>query len=202
MDNSAESSKMENATPRRRNLRPVLFVAVPVLVIAGIVVAIFMNKKPAESPKNDQPETTKTEEKKEEKEEDKPEEKKEETPAEKKEEEPEIIDGKTPKNLDGGTTEAQNSLTGVINYADVIEDELVIRVSIDQYLEVGTCVLELAAPAVNDVFSLTDQIVPSAATSSCSFNIATSLLTGGHYNIKVTVNSENKTGVMEDEVDV
>ena len=204
MDKSAEKPEMENAIPRRRNFRPAIFLIGIIVVAAGVFTVIMMNKKKDE-PKDDSPKTEnnisvvedKTNE---------PEKKTEEETKKKKEEtttsENENINGKTPQNLDGKTEDSQGSLTGVVNYADVIDDTLIIRVSIDQYLEAGTCTLELTAPAVNDTFGLTDQITPSAATSSCSFDIATSLLTGGHYNIKVTVSSEGKSGLITDEVDV
>lgn len=209
MDTSAEKPEMENATPRRRNLRPAIFLIGIVVVAAGVFAAIMLNRKKTEPKDNSSntDNTAVTTKKTEEKEPEKKTEEKSEEKTEKKEEkesepEDENINGKTPQNLDEGAKDSQGGLTGVINYADVVDDTLTIRVSIDQYLETGTCSLELTAPAVNDTFGLTDEIAPSAATSSCSFDIATSLLTGGHYNIKVSVESDGKTGVIEDEVDV
>ncbi len=196
MDNS-----VENSTKRRRNFRPVIFIAVPVLVIVGVVIAILVNKKPAEPPKTNQPETvsTKTEEKKEEKKEEKSEEKPSEETKPEEKEEPEIIEGKTPVQQDQSGTQT-GELTGVINYAESDGDTLIIRASIDQYLESGTCLLELTT--AGDSFSLSDNIGTSAATSACSFDISTELLVNGKYNIKITLTSGDKTGVIEGEANV
>lgn len=198
MDNTVE--KTSKTSVRRRNFRPVIFIAVPV-IMAGIVIAILINRKPTESPKDNQPETvaTKTEGKKEELEEKKEEGKK---PAEEEPEEDkgsEVVDGKTPVQQDE-SPEISGDLTGVINYADSDGETVMIRVSIDQYLENGTCLLELTS--ANDSFSLSDNIATSASTSSCSFDIATSLLNSGKYDIKITLSSDGKTGLIEGEVDV
>ena len=201
MDSSVKNSEMENATPRRRSFRPVIFIAL-VLVIVGVFVIILINKKPAESAKSSQPETVaKTEENKEDK---KAEEKKSEEPAVPSEpeavKEEEIIEDQSPVKLDGEDPNTSNELTGVINYAESDGETVMIRATINQYLESGACVLDLTS--TDDSFNLTDQITPSASTSTCSFDIATSLLNSGKYNIKITLSSEGKKGIIEGEVDV
>lgn len=201
MDSSVKNSEMENATPRRRSFRPVIFIALA-LVIVGVFIAILINKKPAESAKSSQPETVaKTEENKEDK---KAEEKKSEEPAVPSEpeavKEEEIIEDQSPVKLDGEDPNTSNELTGVINYAESDGETVMIRATINQYLESGACVLDLTS--TDDSFNLTDQITPSASTSTCSFDIATSLLNSGKYNIKITLSSEGKKGIIEGEVDV
>ena len=201
MDNSLEKFPNSEETPknatRRKNYRPAVF-AVMLILIAGVAVFIFAinhNKKAEGGSGTNNQETSK-------------EEKPAETPkAETKEskevetkEPEEIVQNKAPVQQEGTDPNTLNELTGVINYASVNDDTLMIRVSIDQYLSSGTCLLELTS--ANDSFSLSDNIMPSASTSSCGYDIATSLLVSGRYEIKITINSENKTGIIKGEVDV
>lgn len=200
MDNSLEKPVVENATPRRRSSRPAILI-IAILLIAGIGVFVFAlnqhhsNKASSTSEPTSQPEHK--DESPEEEPEDTPEE-----PADTPEEEPEdIVEGKTPVNQDGNGANSEGTLTGVINYAASDGETLAIRVSIDQYLETGECLLELTS--ATDSFSLADQVAPSAATSTCSYDIATSLLEEGTtYDIKISITSGNKNGIIKGEVDV
>ena len=206
MDNSAENSGMENATPRRRNLRPVGLIIGSILIVAAVFAVLMIIRKPKNGDSGTENDTstseTKTEEKSKEKTEKKSEEKSKEESKEKSEEktEDEIVDGKTPAQQDGENPNNLDEITGVINYAESDGETLMIRVLINQYLEAGQCLLELTS--ASDSFSLSDDVQPSAATSSCSYDISTSLLNSGNYNIKVTVKSENKNGIIEGEVNV
>lgn len=199
MEENVENSV--NAPNRRRNYRPIVFVAVLVL-IAGVVAFIIALNNHNDNSNNKTETTTSETEKKEETTEKETEKEPEAKEAEKEEpkKEPEEIEGKTPVSQDGETTATE--ITGVINYAARNEDAVMIRVSIDQYLEIGTCLLEMVSPSTGDTFSLSDTIAPSAATSSCSYDIAANLLTEGKYNIKITIESDNKKGIIEGEVDV
>ena len=198
MDNSLESTPARE----RHNYRPAVFV-VALVLIAGITVFLFaLNNKstdgnapssnntseveqPKENPKTSPEETPAEPEK---------------TPEEAGKESEEIVNDKTPVKQDGEDPNTLSELTGVINYAAVEDDVLMIRISIDQYLEYGTCLLELTAE--DDSFSLSDNIAQSASTSTCSYDIATSLLTGGRYDINITINSSGKKGTIKGEVDV
>ncbi|MBQ7040577.1 hypothetical protein IJN73_00725 [Candidatus Saccharibacteria bacterium] len=206
MDNSLEKSSTPEETPknavRRKNRRPLIF-AIALVLIAGIVVFIFVlnNKNNNTGSSSD---TSSTSETKEDEEDSKPaektEEKKVESITEPDSTPEETVQNKAPVQQEGTDPNTLNELTGVINYASVNDDTLMIRVSIDQYLSSGTCFLELTS--ANDSFSLSDNIMPSASTSSCGYDIATSLLVSGRYEIKITINSENKTGIIKGEVDV
>ena len=206
MDNSLEKPVVQNGTPRRRNSRLAIIV-VAVLLVAGIVAFIIILNKHNSPSTNDSGSTSSGTEKPAESSEKKEEVKKaeKESGKETEQKEPEqksedIIEGKTPVNQDGDANSGE-TLTGVINYAAVNDGTLMIRVSIDQYLESGECLLELNSPS--DSFTLTDQIAPSAATSTCSYDIATSLLEeGSKYDIKITVTSGDKKGIIKGEVDV
>ncbi|MBR3414819.1 hypothetical protein IKG73_02265 [Candidatus Saccharibacteria bacterium] len=210
MDNSLEKLPNSEETPnhatRRKNYRPAIF-AVVLLLIAGAVAFIFAlnhNKKPDNNSDN----TTTAETSKEEKSEEKPKatETTKEPESAKEAEEPEkapeeIVQNKAPVKQEGEDPNTLSELTGVINYAAVNDGTLMIRVSIDQYLDSGTCLLEMTS--ASDSFSLSDNIMPSASTSSCSYDIATSLLNSGdNYDIKITLNSENKQGIIKGEVKI
>lgn len=206
MDDSLEKpAEVPKSATRRKNRRPLIF-AVALVLIAGATAFIFAlnNKKGSASPTSD---TNNTSESKETKEETKPAEKTDQTEENKKATSPEpetapeeTVQNKAPVQQEGDDPNTLNELTGVVNYAAVNDDTLMIRVSIDQYLNSGTCLLELTS--ANDSFSLSDDIMPSASTSSCSYDIATNLLISGKYDIKITVNSENKTGVIKGEVEI
>lgn len=103
-------------------------------------------------------------------------------------------EGENPNNL--------SEITGVITYAGVSGDNLMIRLNIDQFLDGGECML-LLSTAGNVVYSNTVNVVDSATTSSCDgFNVPMSLLESGHYNIAVKVESGAKKGEINGEVDL
>lgn len=111
-----------------------------------------------------------------------------------KKEETVRYDGENPNNA--------AELTGVITYAGVSGEKLMIRVNIDQYLNGGECML-LLETAGNVVYSNVARVVDSAATATCEgFDISTDLLEAGQYNITVEVESDGKKGVIEGEVSV
>ena len=206
MDNSLEKPLVENATPRHRSSRPTILV-IAVLLVAGIAAFIFaLNRHQSDKASSTSEPTTQTEGNTDSPEKEKEPEEKQTEPSEPEkepEEEPEeITQNKAPVKQEGEDPNTLSELTGVINYAAVNDDTLMIRVSIDQYLSSGTCFLELTAQNIDDSFSLSDNIAQSASTSSCTYDIATSLLTGGKYDIKITLNSENKKGIIKGEVDV
>lgn len=209
MENSAKSAEVTESHPerpgiRRRSYRLAIAVVV-LLLIAGAAVfgfAMLNRNKNTPQPDNNNEATTATvdTEKKAPAEETKSAEKTEEvSPEDSTSKEPEIIDGKTPASMENNSVE-NDGLTGVINYAESDGETVSIRVSIDQYLSAGTCALELVSSV--DSFSLTDEIAPSASTSTCSFDIATSLLIPGQYDITIKLTSGDKTGTIKGEVSV
>lgn len=101
-------------------------------------------------------------------------------------------DGEDPNELDG--------LTGVITYADVVGDKLMIRVNIDQYLESGSCELSLIQGSVK--YSDTANI-NSVTTATCEgFDVPVNELGEGNYQITIKLNAGGKTGTINGEVNV
>lgn len=211
MENSAKSADVTESHPerpgiRRRSYRLAIAVVVLLLIAGAAVFGFAMlnrNKNTPQTDNNNEATTaTADTEKKVPAEETKSTEKTEEvSPENSTSKEPEIIDGKTPASMENNSVES-NGLTGVINYAESDGETVSIRVSIDQYLNGGTCYLELKSPTTGDTFSLTDEITPAVSTSTCSYDIATKLLINGKYDIQVTLSSDGKEGIIKGEVDV
>ena len=103
---------------------------------------------------------------------------------------------------EGENPNSLESLTGVITYAGVSGDKLMIRLNIDQFLEGGECML-LLATAGNTVYSNTARVIDSATTSTCEgFDVPLSLLESGSYNITVEVESGAKKGTITGGVNI
>lgn len=109
-----------------------------------------------------------------------------------------LDDGKTPPAYEGNNANTFDSLTGVITYASVSGDKLLIRTNIDQYLSSGACALTLTNGT--NTFSLSANIIPDASTSTCEgFDVPLSSLSAfsGETNIKITLTSGDKSGSLE-----
>lgn len=122
----------------------------------------------------------------------------EEKKAEEKKEE--TIEKKKVVQYEGEDPNTQEELTGVVTYAGVNGNNLMIRVNIDQYLESGSCELSLMQNGVayGDVVN----IVESAATATCKgFNVPVSGL-GGDYEIVIKISSGDKTGTINGKVKI
>ena len=117
------------------------------------------------------------------------------TEDQKPEEKEEIVqyEGENPNNA--------GELTGVVTYAGVTGEKLVIRVNINQYLSGGSCSLRLVFEDDVAVLEETAQIVDSASTSTCEgFDIPTAGLQSGNYRIYIGLTSGGKTGMINGEV--
>ena len=110
-------------------------------------------------------------------------------------------DEKVPQ-YDGGSPNKSEVLTGLITYADVVNNELVIRVNIDQFLQSGSCNLRITRDGV-DYYSQSAGIVESVTTSTCDgFKISTSELPTGNLQVEINLESEGKSGKIESRVKI
>lgn len=101
---------------------------------------------------------------------------------------------------DGGNPNEDNSLTGVVTFAGVVDRMLMIRVNIDQFLSQGTCKLALEKDGTTQ-YEDTAQIVDSAATATCEgFNVSVSALGSGDYKIIIKLEAGEKKGTINGEV--
>lgn len=101
---------------------------------------------------------------------------------------------------EGEDPNAGEALTGVVTYAGVNGDALMVRVNIDQYLSSGECKLVLMQNGAS-VYSGAAGIVSSAATATCEgFNVPVAGLPGGELEIVVYLAANGKTGEIRGEV--
>lgn len=109
---------------------------------------------------------------------------------------------KSPPQYEGVNPNAAPSLTGFISYSSVVDGTLMIRVTIDQAVNTGTCTLTLTKAGVESV-TKSSTMVANPSSSTCSgFDIPTSQLSNGAWAIKVTLTSESKTGTITGETTI
>lgn len=101
-----------------------------------------------------------------------------------------------PPNYEGPDANASESLTGSINYAGVIDGKLTIRTTINQALDSGSCEIGLTNGATT--ITRTSGIIPNPSSSSCEgFDIPTSELGSGNWEITIKITSGDKSGVLK-----
>lgn len=111
------------------------------------------------------------------------------------EEEEETVIEKKAIQYDGGSPNEFNYLTGVVNYAGLNGDKVMIRVSIDQYLEEGECELVLVQDG-EVIYQETVEIMGDATSSTCKgFDVPTAgLISSGELQFTVYLNSGERVG--------
>ena len=121
---------------------------------------------------------------------------------EKGEEGEEIVQKEEVVQYDGENPNNSGGITGVVTYAGVSGNKLMIRMNIDQYLSGGECDLRLIEDGdeiYNDVVGLES----SAATTTCmGFDIPVAAIGGGSFQIIIDVNSGGKNGTITGEVSI
>ena len=175
------------AQKRKNSKKWIFWVLMVVLFVAAAVVCYlvwnnYFRDKKEDKPTEEQSLVEKYEEKK----------------VEEKEEE--TVEKKKVVQYEGDPPNTQEELTGVVTYAGVNGDNLMIRVNIDQYLESGSCEFSLMQNGV--AYSDVANIVGSAATATCEgFNVPVSGL-GGDYEIVIKISSGDKTGTINGKVEI
>ena len=103
---------------------------------------------------------------------------------------------------DGEDPNELEELSGAVTHAGVAGDNLMIRVNIDQYLEEGSCELELARDGATIYNSMTG-IVGNVATATCEgFDVPVSEVGGGEFEIIINLDAGGKVGVIRGEVSI
>ena len=110
---------------------------------------------------------------------------------------------KTPEKYEGQDVNKLEKLTGTITYSAKIADKYRIRVNIDQFLKLpGTCMLSVIS-AGKVMYTDYVNIVSNPSSASCEgFDIPLTKLSPGEYNIKIEVNANQKTGIIEGKVTI
>ena len=110
---------------------------------------------------------------------------------------------KTPEKYEGQDVNKLEKLTGAITYSAKAADKYRIRVNIDQFLKLpGTCMLSVVS-ADKVVYTDYVNIISNPSSGSCDgFDIPLTKLSPGEYNIKIEVNANQKTGIIEGKVTI
>lgn len=110
---------------------------------------------------------------------------------------------KTPEKYEGQDVNKLEKLTGAITYSAKTTDKYRIRVNIDQFLKLpGTCMLSVTS-AGKVVYTDYVNIISNPSSGSCEgFDIPLTKLSPGEYDIKIEVNANQKTGIIEGKVTI
>lgn len=110
---------------------------------------------------------------------------------------------KTPEKYEGQDVNQLEKLTGTITYSAKTTDKYRILVNIDQFLKLpGTCTLSVIS-AGKVVYNDYVNIISNPSSGSCEgFDIPLTKLSPGEYNIKIEVNANQKTGIIEGRVTI
>ena len=110
---------------------------------------------------------------------------------------------KTPEKYEGQDVNQLEKLTGTITYSAKTTDKYRILVNIDQFLKLpGTCMLSVIS-AGEVVYNDYVNIISNPSSGSCEgFDIPLTKLSPGEYNIKIEVNANQKTGIIEGKVTI
>lgn len=93
------------------------------------------------------------------------------------------------------------TLTGAITYSAVANDTLIIRTTINQMLDSGTCKLTLTNGATT--VTKTSDIAQNPSSSTCKgFDIPTSELSSGNWHITIKIDSTDRSGTLTGNVNV
>lgn len=107
--------------------------------------------------------------------------------------------GKKVKQFEGEDPNKLDYLTGVITSANIVDDKLIIRTNIDQFLESGSCELKITRNN-NLIYSETSGIMAVVSTSSCQgFDVPVAEIGNGDVQIIINVSSGEKTGTLNGE---
>ena len=110
---------------------------------------------------------------------------------------------KTPEKYEGQDVNQLEKLTGTITYSAKAADNYRIRVNIDQFLKLpGTCKL-IVISAGKVVYTDSVSVISNPSSGSCKgFDIPLTKLSPGEYNIKIEINANQKTGIIEGKVTI
>ncbi len=108
---------------------------------------------------------------------------------------------KTPHQYEGTNPNTLDHITGVITYAGVLDSDLSVSATIDQYLSTGTC--ELILTNNGKTVSRTADIIANPSSSTCDgFRVPLGELGSGTWTINLKLTSGDKNGIITGEVNL
>lgn len=117
-----------------------------------------------------------------------------------KDEAEKAVEQKKVEQYEGGDPNKAEELSGAVTYAGVVDDKLMIRINIDQYLNDGECGLTLKRGGAT-IYNSIARITGNASTATCEgFDVPVENLGGGGLEIIINLNANGKTGVIRGEV--
>ncbi len=111
--------------------------------------------------------------------------------------------GKTPLQyeVNPDTKNEVSQLSGVINYKAVSNNSLSIRVTIDQKLDEGSCSLTLTRRSDGKIVQKSAEVFLNPSSTSCKgFDIPTSELGKGSWDIDISIKSRDSKGTIKGSV--
>lgn len=106
-----------------------------------------------------------------------------------------------PTQYEGENPNISETLTGSINYKSVIDNKLVVRVTINQLLSSGSCTLRLARSSDQKIVTKQAAIIPNPSSATCEgFDVPVSELGSGQWSIEINITSSDRTGTLKEEV--
>lgn len=106
---------------------------------------------------------------------------------------------KTPPQYENYNPDNKDLLTGSISYIDINNNQLSVRINIDQFLENGTCTLRLLQGP--NYYEYKVDIMSSVSTATChGFDIDTTNIPNGDYDVYIELDSNDKKGIINGKV--
>ena len=106
-----------------------------------------------------------------------------------------------PPQYEGPSSTISETLTGSINYSAVAGNTLIIRTTINQMVSSGFCEITLSNGSKRVTKS--SGLVQNPSSSTCQgFDIPTSELGAGNWNISIKVSGDGKTGTLNGGVEL
>lgn len=103
---------------------------------------------------------------------------------------------------EGEDPNTAEELTGVVTYAGVTGDKLLIRVNIDQYVAEGSCTLKLVSDG-ETVYSDETEIEAWSMTSTCKgFDVPLVEIGGEGIDIEIKLEADEKMGIIRGEAEL
>ena len=116
-------------------------------------------------------------------------------------EDPVVLEKEKVVQYEGGDPNDAEELTGVVTYAGVSGDVLIIRTNIDQYLADGKC--ELTLNRGGTIYNSIANIMSSVATSACDgFDVPVAELGGGEIEININLSADGRVGSLHGKANI